>query len=1341
MKQSSNKFNPKIVWKGWYDYGIILLLQWGTLFSGYSQQDLSFRQLSVNEGLSQNSAVSITQDQDGFLWIATQEGLNRYDGKNFKVYKKKFVDITRLTHLQLGKVFADSKNRIWIIPNTSIPETLDPATDKFYPVPGITEASCFTEDFHGNIWAGSFGGQLCLYNDSLQEFEQVWHDPDKEIKDLEIVDDKHLLLTFKNGLALWNTEKNSLTHFELPPDDVFYSCSKVDVDGNIWVGSLTNGVMLVPEGKQKAFPASDFFDAPFSKLQNTMVLDIASDSNGNIWIATYGNGAYLFDPEKLLLKNYNYSKQNPRSIHYNDILCIFEDYTGTLWFGTDGGGLSYYDAFLEKFNYFHNQQVPEDVNIDVVRSLFVDENEHVWVGTSGKGLTEYNPVQKEWETHKAETNHSLAPASNRIMSLWGDGKGKLWVGYQGEGLSILDLNTRTSQHFTTESEIPLPASTVWKIFEDSQNRVWLATRSSGLIWFDPGKGVVEQYTHDPDDPHSLPGNNIRTIEKGNENELWIGAETRGIAKFDMQTGRFSSLKHNPDDPKSISSNNIKSLYYDEDNYLWIGTNGEGLNALNLETRKVTRITTADGLANDVIYGILPGNRGSIWLSSNMGITRLDYDNPDSLLFTITNFTNYEGLASEFNTGAYYKHHDGTLYFGSLEGFYWFRPEDISFNEIAPKTAITEFLVYNKPMNLNSPIVLSHNENTITLHLASLAFSSPQKNEFTYKLVGHDDNWVEVGNNHRARYTNLDPGEYTFLAKSSNYDGIWSDTPVSLTFTILPPWYQTLWARVLYILVIVALLFGFYQYMKWRWFMQVKLRLKENEAARLQEINEFKSTFFTHISHEFRTPLTLISGPAERLLSQSENPVFKSQLHLIRQNANRLVNLVDQLMEVSKIKSGKHQLNVEQGNVSLLIQTIVVNYYHLAIEKNMRIRTDISGITEVWFDPDKLEKIVGNLIHNAIKYGRPDADILIQSRLTDGSLLFVVENESVIEYDPEDMEKLSQKFFQKNRKSEGYGIGISLVNDLVQICHGHLNIDLTEEKIFRVEVNIPVTKEAYTSGELREDEKSADEEHISGPRRSRRVTQNSPLILVVEDNEELRNFIVEGLQTHYRILQANDGKEGLKLALRKIPDLVISDVMMPELDGIEFCKTLKSDEKTSHIPVILLTAKSDEESTLKGLKAGADDYFIKPVSSVKLHLRVEKLIELRERLRNIYNSKFHVSPGELALTSMDEKFLEKVQKLIDNEMFDMKFSADDFAKRIGMSRMQLHRKLTALTGLSANAFIRDQRLKMAIQKLKSKSGSVSEIAYSVGFSSPSYFIKCFRENYQMTPAEYMNNHRN
>ena len=1313
---------------------VALLIFLGSRNSVFPQIDLSFRQLSVNEGLSQNSAVSVTQDQDGFLWIATQEGLNRYDGKDFKVFDKNFTDITQLSHFQLGKVYADSKNRVWIIPDTSVPEKLNLSRDEFLPIAGINAASCIKEDSEGNIWIGSFSGQLFKWNEAIQSFELNWTDPSMEIIDIDVFDENNLLLTFKDAIAVWQVHTQSTTFLVLPESNLNFSCSTLDSAGNIWIGTLNAGIWLVENGSYTARPIQAIFGDREAAVSSNMVLDIREDSKGNSWAATYGGGVTRFNLKERSVVNFTYSKQNPRSLHYNDVLCIFEDYTGTLWFGTDGAGLSFYDAFLEKFNFFQNQQVPEDINIDVVRALYLDEYETIWIGTSGKGLTSYIPKSRSWKTYTRSERSPNSVSSNRVMSLLGDGKGKLWIGYQEEGLSILDLTSGRFQHFNDKSNVALPANTVWKIFKDSNERFWLATRNDGLIQFDPEEGVLQQFMNDTNDSLSIPGNNIRTLVEGRNGDLWIGTENHGIARFDINSGRFHSLSYQKGNPKSISSNNIKSLYFDGRDMLWIGTNGSGINALNIDTGEVSGISTKEGLANDVVYGILPDASGNLWLSSNKGITKIATLPSQSPNYSINNYTNYDGLATEFNTGAYFKNKNGLLYFGSLEGFYWFRAEDIAFNNIPPKTAITELYVFDKPVEINHKITLGHNENTLTINMASLVFSSPDKNEFQYKLENHDDNWIRSGNNNQARYTNLAPGVYNFLAKSSNYDGIWSEEPVSLQFTILPPWYQSFWAKLAYLVFFTLAVIWAYQYLKWRLQIKFLIRMKEEEASRLLEIDKFKTNLFTNISHEFRTPLTLIIGPVERLLSLSENPVFKSQLKLIKQNSQRLLNLVDQLLEVSKIKSGKLQLKIQKGNLGLLLQSIVSNFFYFAAERNIRINSDIPLITEVWFDPDKIEKIVGNLLQNAVKFGKPGTEVMLLSLSKENKLHLSVSNHSFVRYTQVEISQFFDKFYKPDTKIEGFGIGLSLVKDLVELNKGQISLHLEDKDCFRVEITIPLERNSFRPEQVLEEEVGEEDkgykanESIAG--------DDAPLVLVVEDNSSVRSFIIGELRPNYNILEAENGRDGLFLALKKIPDLIISDVMMPEMDGIELCQTLKNDEKTSHIPIILLTAKSEEGNILKGLEVGADDYMLKPFGIKQLLVRIEKLIELRKNLRIRYSGKTSISPNEIAITSVDEKFLEKIQRIVDQDLGDSNFTVDEFCKKLGMSRMQLHRKLTALTGLSTSAFIRDQRLRMAIQRLGKSGESISEIAYAVGFSSPSYFIKCFKETYGVTPKDFL-----
>ncbi len=1310
-----------------------LVLMWSiAIIPCFAQTNLSFRQLSVNDGLSQNSAISVTQDKDGFLWIATQEGLNRYDGRDFVIFNKKFLDITESNRLLLGKVFADSKNRIWIIPESSIPELLNREKEAFYPIEGITSANSLFEDLEGKIWFGTLSGQLYSWNEEVQKAEMIWSDPNREIVDLANFDEENILLTFSDEVGIWNKQSGIFTSIWKPEKNTILAVSIRDHNGRFWFGTLNDGLWTKAEIEERAVYAHTYLSQKEDSKEEIMILDLLLDSENRLWVATYGKGIELINLSQKTVTEYSYTKQNPRSIHYNDILSIFEDYTGTLWFGSDGAGLSFYDPFLEKFNFFHNQEVPENINIDVIRAIYVDEFENVWLGTSGKGLTRYNPKNQSWKTFIHNPSNSKSLGSNRVMSLLGDKNGKLWIGYQDEGLSIFDLKTEQFRHFNSDSEIVQPGSTVWKIYRDSQNRFWLCTRNDGLIWFDPEKGTIKQFVHDPLKKNSIPDNNIRTILEDPNGDFWIGSENHGIARLDIGTESFEVKIHDSKNPNSISSNSIKSLHL-QNNQLWIGTNGGGLNRMNLETGDVKTLTIETGLSNNVIYSVLDDQLGNLWLSSNKGITKVGMEEASDH-FQITNYSNYDGLATEFNTGAYFKNEDGTLYFGSLDGFYWFKPEGISMNEIPPKIAITELFAFDQKVKLSQNLELKHNQNTLTFNMASLVFSSPGKNQFEYKLGNHDENWVSNGYNHQARYTNLAPGKYRFLIKASNYDGIWAEEPVSYEFTILTPWYFGTWAKVIYILLFALVILWIYQYLKWKWHIQFSLRMKVRETQTLKEIDDFKTQLFTNISHEFRTPLTLISGPIDRVISQTDNPVIKSQLNLVKTNSQRLLTLVDQLLEVAKIKAGKNQLTIRKGNLGLLLQSIVANYFYQASEKGVRLTTEIPLMTEVWFDSDKVEKIVKALIQNAIKYAKKDSEIRLDCTISERNFQLNIRNESVEQYNNEDLAQLFQKIQKSNGNKKGFGLGLSLIKEMVHLYHGEITVNFKDSKWFDVTIILSVDKYAFHPDEVIDEE--SDEFEISG---LSIVTQEDrgklPLVLVVEDNTKVREFTVRELNPYFQTQEAFNGKEGLFVALKKIPDLIISDVMMPEMDGFELCKKLKANELTSHIPVILLTAKADEESQLEGIKSGADEFMLKPFKTSQLLARVEKLIELRSQLRIRYSNRNSISPKDIAMTSTDERFLEKIQEIVDNDLSDSNFTVDEFSKKLGMSRMQLHRKLTALTGLSTTAYIRDQRLRMAIQRLEKSDETISEIAYAVGFSSPSYFIKTFKETYSMTPFEY------
>ena len=1332
--------------------GFILLgvMYLNTIFTAQSQSQIKFRQLSVQDGLSQNSAISITQDSIGYLWIATQDGLNKYDGRMFTTFPFAFVDITRSNYSNLGKVYTDKKGDIWIIPMDRLPYKLNTKTNSFDPLAGVTDASAIFMDRELNLWIGTYSDGLYALKNGQEKVQQVIPPTvlSNTIYNLTQNDKGVLLLAMEDEMAEYDARNNRFGYVRAHTNqgimvDANFSDIVVDGSAREWIGTFGDGLYFRSSG---GGPLNRIHNLSFKDSLPTdlNITDLYLDSKDRLWIATYGHGLYMVNFEQFSIINFVTEKHNPTALHYNDILSIYEDYTGTLWFGTDGAGMSYYDEYLEKFNSFTDYQTPEDVSIDVVRSIVVDKEKSVWIGTSGKGLTQYSPDTNSWRTFKAISGDNKTISSDRIMSLYVDMDNNLWIGTQEGGLNIMEPGGNIL-HFSNTSEIKLNANTVWCIFEDKDNRVWLGTRDQGLIQFDKENGVISQYAYDSRNKNGIPSNNIRAITADGEGNLWIATESHGIAYFDVKKETFRAFQYLTN-TNSLSSNSIKSLYYAPSGILWIGTNGDGLNAYDVKNKRFYHYSEKDGLANNVIYGILPDSEGNLWLSSNKGITKFTRGNILDEAPDIVNYANYEGLATEFNTGAAYKDSEGSLYFGGLDGFYWFRPNELKENNILPKTMITGFDVFNTPMPLTEGLALEAKQNTISFTFSSLQYSLPQKNQYQYRLVNFDTEWVFSGNKNFARYTRLPPGDYEFQVKSSNYDGVWNNVPVSYSFSILAPWYLTLPAKIAYVLLFFMLLYGVYAYLKWRWRMQLSLRLKVEETERFKELNEFKSKLYTDISHEFRTPLTLISGPVDVKLGQGNlSDSDFANFSMMKRNINRLIALVDQLLHLAKLEKGKLKLRIAKGDLGLFLGMLTSSFRYRASMGNIDYRVEIDPLPNAWFDEDAMEKIIVNLLSNAFKYVSEEGMCQFIANNKDGKVVISVKN-TVENYSDMDIDLLFTRFYQKDEYSEGAGVGLSLVKELINIYQGTISAQMEKGGVIHFMVTLPIIRSEFKNLEAIEEVVEIDAPTINNhkeglvptknPKEQNEKTKDLPILLIVEDHEEIREFLYAVWSTKYRILQASNGLEGVKTALEVVPDLIISDVRMPVCDGIELCNRLKTDERTSHVPIILLTAGIDEEQELKGLLSGADDFITKPFKVRSLETRVENLIGTRKMLRKRYSHELILEAKDIAITPTDEVFLTRLEKVLEECLLDTKFNAAAFCAKLGMSRMQLHRKLLAYTGLSTTAFIRSQRLKRAIHILKTSDASINEIAYAVGFNTPSYFIKCFKEVYKKTPTEYL-----
>ena len=1316
----------------------------------YSQSQITFRQLSVKDGLSQNSVVSITQDSTGYLWIATQDGLNKYDGRQFNILPYSFIDITRPNYSNLGKIYTDRQGVVWMIPLSKIPHKLNQQTGIFEPIENIDDVSIVFQDREFNIWFGTYENGLFVLEPNKNRVKQVIAPVTLKGTVYNINQDtRGNLILAKEGELLSYDPRNERVERAHPKtiygETIVANFSDVvfDKNGMQWISTFGNGLYF-KEKNNKAYQRIGLLDFMDPLPFDLNITDLHLDSNNRLWAATYGKGLYMIDFEQKKINHFNVEENNPKALHYNDVLCIYEDYSGTLWFGTDGAGMSYYDEYLKKFNSLTNYQTPTTINIDVVRALAVDQNDAVWIGTSGKGLTRYEATSNSWQTFKTDNSSKNRIQSNRIMSLLVDKDNGVWVGSQGSGLSVIDSKGQFT-HYDTNTEIPLSAETIWDIFMDHEDGIWLATREQGLIKFDKNRGETHRYKTQSATQKGPPGNNIRVIAKAKSDKLWLGTEENGIALFDPIKETFDWYQHANENDNSIASNNIKSLYEDPNDILWIGTNGSGLSAFDIKRNKFYSYTTDDGLANNVIYGILPGENQNLWLSSNKGITKF---NPRAILDSlpeIVNYANYDGLATEFNTGAYYKHHSGNLYFGGLDGFYWFKPTQLEENSILPKTTITNLEVFNESISLTENLELEHNENTLTFTFSSLQFSLPEKNQYQYRLLNYDEEWAQSGNINVARYSQLPPGNYDFQVKSSNYDGIWNENPVSYKFSIKAPWWLSKLAKILYVILCLLAIYGCYSYLEWRLSMKLNLQLQQEEAIRLKRLNDFKSKLYTDVSHEFRTPLTLISGPVDAKLSEGAlSDSDFSSFSMIKRNTNRLISLVDQLLHLAKLEKGKLKLKIARGNLGAFLGMLASSFEYRAELRNITFSANIKPINNVWYDEDVIEKITTNLLSNAFKHGVAEGSCQLQAMAYEGYLVLRVIN-TVSSQKTFETEKLFTRFYQQDEHSEGAGVGLSLVKELVQLCQGEITAEMVNEDSICFQVKLPIQKEVFASLSNMEiipepheriDQRISNVIDTNPTSLENQKTDELPILLIVEDHIEVRQFIKSVWKNKYQVFETENGQEGIKKALEIVPDLIITDIRMPICDGIELCNTLKTDERTSHIPIILLTAGIGEEQELKGLRSGADDFITKPFKLLVLQTKVENLIASRSKLRERYSQELVLKAKDIALTPTDAQFFNRVQKVLDEQLSNADFSSELFRKEMGMSRMQLHRKLMAFTGLSTSAFIRSQRLKQAVHILTTSDASINEVAYTVGFNTPSYFIKCFKETYKKTPLEYL-----
>ncbi len=1375
-------------------YGLWWCLLLAAQFDAVAQPDvlpgkkISFEQLPEELGLSQRSINCILQDREGFLWIGTWSGLVRYDGYSTTVFYSgpgegnlKSNKITSLledrqgnlwvgTHM--GGVFQYVKKNNQFVQfshDENNPESLSNNN-----VRGLQE------DSDGNIWVGTEYG-LNVFDGTHNKFGKFYNDPadaqsvsQNFITDLHFSSKQELWISTQKGVnRLLRTASDSGYVFERffyfsrdKDDDLHNYVIEIDesIDGDkstIWL-STKKGLKKLQSGELKCYLVDGKQSA--SNLAQS-VLSV----NGKIPFVLMGSemGLHFFDPvTETFTKSFsNYEESG--NLSHAAVTALYIDRGGVLWVGTKKG-LNKYDCYSKDFDVFKTASFDRSKNI--ITGIQASSKNGYWISTIGGGL--YRLRDDKYQ-HVLLDDKGNAFA-NFIKTLFVDSRGKVWLGTDGAGVYCFDEKTLLGNsstvgdfdHFHSQSAHPINDDFIMSIEEDSRGNIWVGTWNGGLNKITPA-GVVVQYNQP-----ELKIAPLVVMHADLSDVLWVGTRGNGLYRVKVRDKDpdIHVYRQGIDSTNSIGSNFINTIFEDHAGTLWIGTE-DGLNSFNRRAETFSTVRVNEDSWNPSIVSILEDDSGKLWLAHSDGLTVIDPLDSGYL----KKYDRHDQIQGGFHySNACFKDLNGRLLFAGSEGFNIIDPQTVVMNPTNAGIVIQNFEIFNKPILpgilfndrilLDKPfsqtdeIALKYFENTFSFEFSALDYAAPEKIRYAHMLEGFDKEWNYSNASRRyANYTNLDPGRYTFKVKATNNDGVWNEKLAEVRILISPPWWRTGWAFVLYAGLSLLILYTFRKLILMRADLIHNIKLERVQRENMENLNRAKLQFFTNISHEFRTPLTLILGPVQNLIdAEGGNKFMRDQFHHIHNNAQRLLRLINELLDFRKAETGNLKLEVAEGNLVKFIKEIKLSFDGLA--EQMKVDFSFytsSNVITAWYDRDQFEKIMFNLLSNAFKHTPEHGKVSIRIIENMEDILIVVED-SGKGVKPEHFDTIFQSFFtyDEDHHHTGTGIGLALTKSLVESHHGTITVSREENQFTRFTVRLlkghnhfgqsqltghthDVEKiEQYTrlSVETLMDRQGAIEQVL-------RPLEDQHKLLIVEDNPDVRAYIKSIFQGNFIVLEAEDGKEGLSLALEEIPDAIISDIMMPVMDGISMTRKLKSNVRTSHIPVILLTARTSLIFRVEGLETGADDYVSKPFNPKVLQLKVRNLIRTRELLTNLFRDKevLTIEPKRVALTSADETFVEKILASIESNMSNPEYSVEGLGTDVGMSRMQLYRKLKALTGQSANEFIRTIRLKRAAQLMEQNQLTIAEITYQVGFNDLQYFRECFKKYFGVTPSEYSNKH--
>ncbi|MCE7073029.1 response regulator [Dyadobacter sp. CY327] len=1290
-----------------------------------------FKSYKVSDGLSGNATGDIIQDKKGFIWIASRNGLNRFDGNSFKIFRSKEGDSISLGSNSVFSISEDQDEKLWIGTHKGV-YIYNPVSDQFsvFKLIPTGEVRMIRSDHDGGVWIIS-DNQLYRFDSKTRKVKAL---PDAaNTVAIHVSADGKVWATFSNGIIRrYHPELGTVAKYDL-------SGRVNEIFSNMRVHSVSDSTLLV--GNMKRLLLFNYRTGNITDIsqetgqkQDIYIHTFFQNGKDEYWLGSE-SGLFILDLKKNKMKQIVKEKYNPYSITDNIINAIFKDREGGIWVSTQFGGVNYYSSEFNRFQKYFPQP-GNSISGNLIHEMVKDKYGKLWIGTEDAGLNQLDLQTGTFRSFLPDGKQGSIAYRN-LHGLVADGD-ELWIGTYEHGLDVMDLKTnKVIRHYTTSMPNTFGSNFVVTLYKTRANEILVGTWS-GLF----------KYNRSTDDfaPMTFVNTQVQSIHEDKEGTLWVASYGGGIFYFNPKTGKKGRIQYDAGKKGGLLDNYINSLYQSKNGDFWFCTE-HGLSRYNAVTRQFKNYRIEDGLPDNQVFRVLEDDMGNFWISTSRGLSMLNVKTGK-----FTNYNEANGLLSEqFNYNSSFKNDDGTLFFGTVAGLISLKPALFNKNTYVPPVYITSIQANNQELHIggkNSPLTespiytggikLPYDRSSLSFDVAALSYVIPEMNHYKYKMEGLEPQWITLSNSKKISFSKLPPGHYVLRVMGSNNDQVWNGREARLNIDILPPWWATGWAYMLYGTIVAAIGITVFRYYHLAMGEKNKREIEAIEIGKEREIYNAKIDFFTNVAHEIRTPLTLIKMPLDKLLAD-ENAGAETfeNLNMINKNTNRLIDLTNQLLDFRKAEANNFSLNFTKTDINELLSDVFSTFRPAAEQKNLAYNMELPRITlNAFVDIEACKKIISNLINNAIKY----ADNSVKVRLlpfSSDDLLFHIEftNDGLIIGDDE-KEKIFEPFYrvEASQKQEGTGIGLPLSRSLAELHKGSLELKHRDTLSNTFLLSLPIHQDYEMDLKGVNEEISAD--FLLTNEQSEAADPARPVVLIVEDNVEILGYLSRELSGSYHVMRALDGQQAIEILQHENVHLVISDIMMPVMDGIELCKKIKNDVQFSHIPIILLTAKNSINSRIEGLEVGADAYIEKPFSLDHLAAQITNLINNR----NIIKEYFARSPlthiRGIAFSTADKQFLEQLNTIIGKRIADTNLDVDLLSSLMNMSRPTLYRKIKGISDMTPNELINLSRLKRAAELLAENKYKINEVADMVGYSIPTNFSRDFQKQFGISPSTYV-----